>query len=423
MDSNLSEQDLRREAIRRRLQGHSRREICLALERSPRWFDKWWAIYQHDPLTDFTSRSRRPHTSPQQMPPEVIQAVLSTRHLLEQAVTPDTRYGTIGARAIWLRLKQLQLCPLPSIPTIQRILSAHNMTHPLGAAAETAYYPYPHAWNVAAIFATDIITKHLRGGQAIQNFHTIDHHSHAVCLSQHLDKTSATSCAHLLQSWAKLGLPFIHQFDNEGAFSGGYTHRRVLGQLVRLCLFCGVEPLFTPYYDPKRNHQIETFHSLWTAAFWSRHEFGALEEVQAEIPLFWRWYMYHYAPPALEGNTPAEMRRGVAPWRLTSQLRRLVPQGRLPITDGRVHFVRKVDGQGKIVVLNAVWSLGTSWSGEYIRATISPGEQEIAFWHQRGAEADWRLIKTRRFQVEEKVHDLLPEFRRNRARCRECLPG
>ena len=68
MDRNLSEQDLRREAIRRRLQGESRRAICLALSRSLRWFDKWWAEYRANPHTDFASRWRAPHTSPQQMP-------------------------------------------------------------------------------------------------------------------------------------------------------------------------------------------------------------------------------------------------------------------------------------------------------------------------------------------------------------------
>jgi putative transposase len=254
MDRNDSEQDLRREAIRRRLQDQSRNAICQALSRSLRWFDKWWAEYRQNPHTDFASRSRAPHHSPQQMPPHIIQAVLSARTLLEQAATPQTRYGLIGARAIWAHLKELQLRPLPSVATIQRILAQHHLTHPLGAAAELAYYPWPHAWEVNAIFATDIITKYLHGGGLIQNFHTIDHYSYAVCLTQHLDKTSATTTAHLLRTWASLGLPFIQQFDNEGAFCGGHTHRHILGQVVRLCLLCGVEPLFTPYYEPKRNH-------------------------------------------------------------------------------------------------------------------------------------------------------------------------
>jgi putative transposase len=423
MTMNTNEQALRREAIRRRLQGQRRCDICRDLNRATSWFDKWWAEYRRDPLTDFADRSRAPRRSPQQMPASVVQAVLSLRQLLEQAATPQTRYGLIGAHAIWARLKELHLSPLPSEPTIQRILAQHDLTHPLGAGTSAAYYPWPLAWEVNAIFATDIITKHLRGGAEIQNFHTIDHYSHAVCLTQHLDKTSRTTRLHLLQSWAKLGLPLLHQFDNEGTFVGGHTHTHLIGQVVRLCLFCGVEPLFTPYYEPKRNHQIENFHSLWTSGFWSRHEFGTRDEVEEETPLFWRWYMYHYYPPALEGQTPAQVRRGVRVRLLTAPLRRLIPKGRLSLTAGRIHFMRKVDPTGTIEVLNEVWRLGAKWSGEYIRATINTAEQTIGFWHQANAETAWQLIKTRRFAVEETVHALLPEFRRNCTRCRDCLPG
>jgi putative transposase len=423
MTMNTNEQALRREAIRRRLQGERRSDICRDLNRATSWFDKWWARYRRDPKTDFASRSRSPHRSPQQMPASVVAAVVSVRQLLEQAATPQTRYGTIGAHAIWGRLKQLQLSPLPSEPTIQRILAEHALTHPLGAASCAAYYPWPLAWDVNAIFATDIITKHLRGGQAIQNFHTIDHSSHAVCLTQHLDKTSRTSRLHLLHSWAKLGLPFLHQFDNEGAFCGGHTHAHILGQVVRLCLFCGVEPLFTPYYEPKRNYQIESFHSLWVSGFWSRHEFGTLSEVEAEAPIFWRWYMYQYYPPALAGQTPAQVRRGRRLRLLSAGLRRLIPEGRLPLTEGRIHFMRKVDPSGTTELLNEVWRLGPKWSGEYIRATINTAEQTIGFWRQANAETAWQLIKTRRFRLEEPVHALLPEFRRKCTRCRDCLPG
>jgi putative transposase len=423
MDSNTNEQALRREAIRRRLEGESRAAICQALQRSLRWFDKWWAEYRQNPLTDFASRSRSPHRSPQQMPASVVQAVLALRQLFEQAATRETRYGLIGAHAIWARLKELRVSPLPSVATIQRILAQHHLTHPLGAGTSAAYYPWPLAWDINAIFATDIITKHLRGGAEIQNFHTIDHYSHAVCLTQHLDKTSRTSCVHLLKTWASIGLPCLQQFDNEGAFCGGHTHPHVLGQVVRLCLFCGVEPLFTPYYEPKRNYQIESFHSLWVSSFWSRHEFATIGEVEAESRLFWRWYMNHYYPPALAGQTPAQLRRGARVRLLSARLRRLIPQGRLPLTAGRIHFLRKVDSNGAIEILNEVWRLGSKWSGEYVRATINTAEQTIGFWHQASAEASWQRIKTRRFVIKERVHALRPEFRRNCARCRDCLPG
>lgn len=421
MDTHPSDQELRREAIRRRLSGEQPQEICDDLDRSTSWFAKWWAAYRQNPRIDFADRSRAPHRSPTQTPETVIQAIVSIRQMLEAAATPETRYGLIGAPAIQHHLEHLNLEPR-SESTIQRILRTHGLTHPIGAGNDAAFYPWLDAWTVNAIHATDIITKHIRGGEEIENFHTIDQYSHAAYLSQHSDKSSATTGEHLLATWSKLGLPQIQQLDNEAAFNGGHTHRRVIGHVVRLCLFCGLEPLFTPFYEAKRNHQIETFHSLWDKAFWSRHEFRDCAEVRAEAPLFERWYHQVYRPPALQGKTPAQVRCGASIVQLTRELRQLIPPGRLPITAGRIHFMRKVRTTGEIELLNETWLVGQRWIGEYVRATINTAEQVLTVWHKPDVESDWRLLKTRQFRLKESVQPVSPAFRRNRTRCLDYLP-
>lgn len=88
MATHTSEQDLRREAIRRRLAGEHRSKICLDLDRSTSWFGKWWAEYRRDPSSDLGNRSRAPHTSPQSMPDEVVQATVAICKTLEAAVPP-----------------------------------------------------------------------------------------------------------------------------------------------------------------------------------------------------------------------------------------------------------------------------------------------------------------------------------------------
>lgn len=421
MDTQTAEQDLRREAIRRCLEGERRCDICADLGRSTRWFDKWRAEYQRDPSMDFAGHSRAPQTSPHRTPDQVVQAIIAIRQTLEAAANTKTRYGLIGPRAIEGQLERLKIDP-PSLATIQRILQAQGLTHPIGAGNDSAYYPWLDAWAVNAIHATDIITKHIRGGEEIENFHTIDHYSHAVSVNQYNTKSAAITGEHLRATWSKLGLPQIQQLGNEAAFNGGHTHRRVIGQVVRLCLFCGIEPLFTPFYEAKRNHQIETFHSIWDKAFWSRHEFRDCTDVQVESPLFERWYHHVYRPPALHEQTPVQMRRGVSIAQLTRELRRLIPDGRLPITAGRIHFMRKVQTTGEIDLLNETWLVGGKWIGEYVRATINTAEQVLTFWHKPDAESDWQLLKTRQFRLKEPVQPLLPSFRRIRARCREYLP-
>jgi len=422
METPTSEQSLRQEAIRRRLCGEKRRDIYEDLDRSARWFDKWWAEYRRNPWTDLADRPRTPKTSPSRTPDDMVQAIISARKTLEAATTPETRYGLIGPGAIQTHLEGLHIEP-PSVATIQRILQAEDLTHPIGAGNNSAYYPWLEAWGVNVIHATDIITRHIRGGEQIENIHTIDHYSHAAYLSQHANKNSAIICDHLVATWSKLGLPQIQQFDNEDAFRGGHTHPRIIGRVVRLCLFCGVEPLFTPYYEAKRNHEIETFHSVWNQSFWSRHEFHSRAEVHAEAPLFEHWYHTVYRPPALHGKTPADMRRGAALVRLTAALRCLIPDGRLPITAGRIHFRRKVQATGDVELLNETWFIGQKWIGEYVHATINTAEQVLTFWHKADAESEWRLIKTRQYRLKETVQPVLLALRRNHARCLDYLPG
>jgi hypothetical protein len=196
--------------------------------------------------------------------------------------------------------------------------------------------------------------------------------------------------------------------------------------MVRLCLLCGVEAFFTPSYEAKRNHQIETFHSLWVEAFWSRHVFTDIDDVRSHTPRFSRWYHHHYRPRGLQGKTPAQMRYGVQIPKLTTELRCLIPDfhiQRLPITAGRFHLMRKVDSAGYAEVLNDRWLVGAKWIGEYVRATLNTGQQTLTFSHKADEKADWKMIKTRAFRIKESVHDLLPQFRRNRLRCRDYLPG
>ena len=109
-----------------------------------------------------------------------------------------TRYGQIGPRVIQVAVgADLQIDPFPVSATIQRILQAQGLTHPIGAGNDSAYYPWPMAWAVNAIHATDIITRHIRGGEENQNFHTLDHYSHAVRSARN---TPPNECDHLRAS-------------------------------------------------------------------------------------------------------------------------------------------------------------------------------------------------------------------------------
>jgi hypothetical protein len=85
--------------------------------------------------------------------------------------------------------------------------------------------------------------------------------------------------------------------------------------------------------------------------------------------------------------------------------------------------MRKVDTSGHIEFLNERWLVGSTWIGEYVRATVNTAKQTLTISHKASDQAHWRVIKNRSFRIKESVHALLPQFKRNRARCRDYLPG
>ncbi len=160
------------------------------------------------------------------------------------------------------------------------------------------------------------------------------------------------------------------QLDNDAAFCGGYKTPRRIGQVVRLCLYLGIELIFLPVAEPECNGEVEELNGLWSRAYWQRRRFTSLRHVQRTSPQFLQWYATRYGPPVLAGQTPTQAQYTEQPRRLTArQVRRLPTQ--LPITAGRIHFIRRVQANGTIAILSETWKVGQRFAGRYIWATLT----------------------------------------------------
>jgi len=85
---------------------------------------------------------------------------------------------------------------------------------------------------------------------------------------------------------------------------------------------------------------------------------------------------------------------------------------RLPITAGRVHFVRRVATDGTISFLGETWKVSRSLAHEYIWATVSTHYRRLELFHRCSARAKWRRIKTYEYELPETACHLRPEFKR-----------
>lgn len=414
MDDQL-EEALRHQAINHYLAGERRCDICRALGRSTAWFDKWWARYRRYGRAGLQSRSRAPRHVHNRTALEIEEAIVRIRRVLEDRTDPELKYAFIGAPTIRTELKRTALRPVPGLRTVERILQRRELTQPRRKRKDpnepTAYCPVPVPHGPNDVHALDIVIRHVFGGERVCSFHLLDRATHYPLLRQYPDKSAVSAKAFLVVTWQTVGLSRLLQMDNEATFCGGYRFPRVFSQVVRLCLFVGVEVVFIPFYSPRKNADIESFNSDWDQAFWQRERFRDLAHVQGESPIFERWYRTRYEPPALQGLTPTEARMDFTPRLVAADFAWHLVEDRLPLTAGQVHFIRLVNSRGQIKILNELWTVNEKLGGEYVWATISTTEQRLRIYHQEAPKSARQLVTEYECEIAEEVQELAPAYR------------
>ena len=395
---------LRCKAMRLRLKGSGQQEILVRVHRSRAWLSKWQKRFDQQGIAGLHTRSRRPHHTPTMYSPKIMQWIVQTRRrLVKQKV------GLIGARAIRRELRKARLSKeLPSRSTIKRVLRRRGLIA-RSSQATRVYFPKPlHAMS-GILHALDWTCRYLEDGPKIYAFHTLNLHTRTCAQTIATDKSYETVRAHCLHTWKTLGIPQFLQLDNDAAFCGGYKAPRIFGQFVRLCLSLGIELIFLPIAQPECNGEVEELNGLWGHAFWERRRFTSFAQVCRTSPAFVHWYMMDYAPPILVDTTPQQAQRREPIYRLTANQVAHLPDP-MPITAGRIHFIRQVKPDGRITVLNEAWKVSKRLAGKYVWVTLITHCRRLEIWYQRSAQHHWRLLKNCAYNIPETVARLKPAF-------------
>jgi hypothetical protein len=389
--SNDKDAQLRRTAVKLYRSGIPATEVARQLHRSRCWVNKWVRYRADHPWTRFRSASRAPHHHPNQLSAKSERRIVHLRQLLMRHRQPRLRFAWVGARTMQKEWRRRYPEPPPSLRTIQRVLTRHHLTTQPTKPCRHAYRPHPLATLPDAVQATDIITRWMTGGEVVQTFNTVDVYSNDAYSTSHATKTAAAACEHLLQTWQQLGVPDMAQFESESAFSGG-NHPWVLGQVVRLCLYLGIEVLLIPLGEADYNSPVETFNHLWAQQCWGRHHFKRRRDVARVQLTFLSWYRSHYIAPR-QPDTPERMRLGAPVHTLAAREAASLPS-RLPICAGRVHAVRRVSPEGQVRFLNQSLRVGKRYCERYVWLTLETAHQRLSIWYQVRAGALWRRLKT-----------------------------
>lgn len=354
-----SEEELRKEAVRRRLAGESPERIARSLGRSRRWVAKW--VGRHDPTdADWAVGAKRgPERSPDRTAPETEALVLAVR---ERLVTNP--WAQIGAEAIAWELRKLGV-ESPPRRTIERIVSRGGATRRCSSRRrQPKGVPYPElaVERAGDVHEADLVgPRHLAGGVRFYALNAIDLASHRCGIEIVPDSADERVAGALVALWQRLGLPRRLQFDNGSPF----VAPKGLGLLARLCLYQGVTPRFVPPREPWRNGTVEHFNDTFDKRFFRQERFSSLPQLRERALDFETFHNGNHRYRASGGRTAEE----VAPAPTAAPL----PLAELPAgwpATGKVEFVRFIRSDRKLRLLNRAITMPETVVYEYVTAVL-----------------------------------------------------
>lgn len=388
-------------------------QVAEELGKSRSWVYKWRARFQAaNDWLDLQDHSRAPQHCPGRLSGATRQAVCRIRSQLEAEAGQQEKLVYVGSQIIQSRLEQEGYQPLPSLASIERILSAQGMTKPRHSPSQQEdHYPHLHPHQPLDLIQVDIVPNFLQGIRWIACYNAVDVVSHYPTGEQFFQKSSLHSAQFLIRVWQQLGLPKYIQMDNEGCFSGGFTHPRVLGKVLRLCLYVGIELVFSPLRHPQSNGWVERFHQDYNNNTWKKTTFTGLLDIQLTSQHFFDRYRHSQHIEELEGRCPEEVHFAQPVFRLPENFALPDP---IPLTTGRVHFMRKVSPQQTIELLNSDWDASSAEAGQCVWVTLefAPKGARLRIYDQAPDANEHHCLEERDFPLQEAVLPLRPEFQR-----------
>jgi hypothetical protein len=244
--------------------------------------------------------------------------------------------------------------------------------------------------------------RFIKGYGAVSSLNLIDVVCNLVHIEQYDTKSMDNIIDFLIQYWRNNPIPRYLQVDNGMYFIGDFKYPRKFSRFIRLCLYVGVEVVFINPKSSWMNESIENFNGWFEEKFWTKETFTNLEDMRAKSTHFVGQYndlgAWKKRNKSLEQINPVRI--------LNKSLK--IPLGKLPLTKGKIHFIRNNDG--KISVLNEAFKVGKEFISEYVWATICLEKQAMEVFYRAKDQDTAVLIEKFECKLSEGVNDLRPDI-------------
>lgn len=361
-------------AVQRFKRGKSPESICTSLSKSRSWLYKWIGRHLESDDSWSDSRSRRPLSVSMCTPTEVEEIVKMVRlNLYNQDLF-------CGAQAIYWEMEELGVKPLPSIRTINRILSRNDLTHRRTGKYEakgTAYPKLPSLLPNQTHQADLVGPCYLKGPVRFYSLNVVDTATVRCGLYPSPSKSGQSILDGIWAIWTRMGIPNHIQIDNAMSFFGSPIHPRGMGPLIRLCLHNGVEPWFIPMSEPWRNGMIENFNDRYQQMFLGKVVMSSQDELKSGSLVFEQRHNSRYRYSKLGGKTPLKA-LAATNVKLRFPKEDQAPKHRLKKPEtGRYHLIRLIRSDLKLNIFGEIFSVPPELKLEYVVATIDVKEQKL----------------------------------------------
>jgi len=365
-------------------------KIYRSLNQNRRWFYFWLNRYDPNDENWYKDKPKTLKVIHNKTAKETETLVCSVRNKLV-----NTKYAQIGALPIQWELKKLGLKPIPPIWTINRIIKRNNLVKkPEIYEKRNKLYPAIEVTAPNILHQLDLIGPRYIGkgkDNRFFSFNLIDAFDNAVKVKPYKGKNRIYVIKFLVYAWQTLGIPEYLQLDNALSYRGSNKYPRTLGDVIKLCLYLGVEPIFIPKAEPWRQGVIEKFNDVYDKMFFRTQIFKDFDHLSKESQVFENFHNNNHRYSKLKGKTP---------WAVHSSVTKRVPSPSfslhkqcIPFRDGKVSFIRLTDKEGKARFFTETFLVDKDLVNEYVKGTIFTKENLLRFYY------DGKVIKTYKYKV------------------------
>jgi transposase InsO family protein len=401
------EEQERIDSVNRYIRGDKPVNICGDVGRSKTWLFTWVSRFENGEVEWYKSQSRAPKNHGRKTGTEIESTIVNIRKALMAGNEQESKYLGIGADAIQYRMEKQGFSKdeIPSVSTIKRIVKKHglkvNKRERYKRVKSKKRYTILNPAQINEMHQMDFVgPRFIKGYGAVSSLNLIDVVCNRVHIAQYDTKSTDNIIDFLIRYWRNNPIPRYLQVDNGMYFIGDFKYPRKFSRFVRFCLYAGVEVIFINPKSPWMNGSIENFNGWFDEKFWAKETFTNLEDMRAKSTHFVGQYndlsAWKKRNKSLEQINPARI--------LNNSLK--IPLGKLPLTKGKIHFIRMVDNEGKISVLNEAFKVGKEFISEYVWATICMKTQTLEVFYRAKDQDTAVLIKKIEYELSEEVKPL-----------------